>query len=108
MRYHLIETLAIRNDLDLLTRWGSLGAPIASIGGAGTFDGIFLTGILAVLLAAIASRSQLRRFIEKDGVDSGAITDSCTAAIVAAAAYDPRAAQIIVSIERFDNNDPLD
>jgi uncharacterized membrane protein len=28
-----------------------LGAPIASIGGAGTFDGIFLTGILAVLLA---------------------------------------------------------
>jgi uncharacterized membrane protein len=27
-----------------------LGAPIASIGGAGTFDGIFLTGILAVLL----------------------------------------------------------
>jgi uncharacterized membrane protein len=28
-----------------------LGAPIASIGGAGRFDGIFLTGILAVLLA---------------------------------------------------------
>jgi uncharacterized membrane protein len=28
-----------------------LGAPIASIGGAGTFDGVFLTGILAVLLA---------------------------------------------------------
>ncbi len=26
-------------------------APIASIGGAGTFDGIFLTGIIAVLLA---------------------------------------------------------
>ena len=34
---------------------GGLGAPIASIGGAGTFDGIFLTGILAVLLAGIAS-----------------------------------------------------
>jgi hypothetical protein len=30
-----------------------LGAPVASIGGAGTFDGIFLTGILAVLLAGI-------------------------------------------------------
>jgi uncharacterized membrane protein len=29
----------------------SLGAPIAAIGGAGTFDGIFLTGILAALLA---------------------------------------------------------
>lgn len=29
----------------------SMGAPIASIGGAGTFDGIFMTGIVAVLLA---------------------------------------------------------
>ncbi len=28
-----------------------LGAPVAVIGGAGTFDGIFLTGIIAVLLA---------------------------------------------------------
>lgn len=28
-----------------------LGAPVASIGGAGTFDGIFMTGVLAVLLA---------------------------------------------------------
>ncbi|HKK14540.1 MAG TPA: DUF1614 domain-containing protein [Gammaproteobacteria bacterium] len=28
-----------------------LGAPVASIGGAGTFDGIFVTGIVAVLLA---------------------------------------------------------
>jgi uncharacterized membrane protein len=28
-----------------------LGAPIASIGGAGTFDGIFMTGIIAALLA---------------------------------------------------------
>ena len=30
-----------------------LGAPVASIGGAGTFDGIFLIGILAVLLASL-------------------------------------------------------
>ena len=30
-----------------------LGAPVASIGGAGTFDGIFVTAILAVLLASI-------------------------------------------------------
>lgn len=29
----------------------ALGTPIASIGGAGTFDGIFLNGILAVLLS---------------------------------------------------------
>lgn len=28
-----------------------LGAPVASIGGAGTFDGVFLSGIIAVLLA---------------------------------------------------------
>lgn len=39
---------------------GGLGAPVASIGGAGTFDGIFLTGILAVLLAGIASPSRPR------------------------------------------------
>jgi uncharacterized membrane protein len=30
-----------------------LGAPVASIGGAGTFDGIFLIGIVAVLIAGI-------------------------------------------------------
>jgi uncharacterized membrane protein len=40
-------------DLLNLDRIQGLGAPIASIGGAGTFDGIFLTGILAVLLAGI-------------------------------------------------------
>jgi uncharacterized membrane protein len=28
-----------------------VGSPIVSIGGAGTFDGIFLSGIAAVLLA---------------------------------------------------------
>lgn len=28
-----------------------LGAPVVSIGGAGTFDGVFLSGIIAVLLA---------------------------------------------------------
>jgi hypothetical protein len=28
---------------------------VASIGGAGTFDGIFLTGIVAVLLASIVT-----------------------------------------------------
>lgn len=38
-------------DLLNLSQVPGLGAPIASIGGAGTFDGIFLTGILAVLLA---------------------------------------------------------
>ena len=34
-----------------------LGAPVASIGGAGTFDGIFLTGIMAVLLASFSRKA---------------------------------------------------
>jgi uncharacterized membrane protein len=38
-------------DLFNLRRIRDMGAPVASIGGAGTFDGIFLTGVLAVLLA---------------------------------------------------------
>jgi uncharacterized membrane protein len=38
-------------DLLNLNAIQGLGAPIASVGGAGTFDGIFLTGVLAVLLA---------------------------------------------------------
>jgi uncharacterized membrane protein len=40
-------------DLTNLEKVRGLGAPVASIGGAGTFDGIFLTGILAVLLASL-------------------------------------------------------
>jgi len=47
-------------DLLNLDGIGSLGAPVASIGGAGTFDGIFLTGILAVLLAGVAAPSRPR------------------------------------------------
>jgi len=38
-------------DLLHLREVRTLGAPVASIGGAGTFDGIFLTGVVAVLLA---------------------------------------------------------
>ncbi|WP_243670711.1 DUF1614 domain-containing protein [Methanoculleus chikugoensis] len=38
-------------DLLNLHHIAELGAPTASIGGAGTFDGIFLTGIIAALLA---------------------------------------------------------
>ena len=38
-------------DLLNLGRVAKLGAPMLSIGGAGTFDGVFLTGILAGLLA---------------------------------------------------------
>jgi uncharacterized membrane protein len=39
-------------DILNLSKIRHLGAPDASIGGAGTFDGIFLTGILAVALSA--------------------------------------------------------
>jgi len=38
-------------DLLRLNDMRRFGTPFASIGGAGTFDGIFLTGIVAVLLA---------------------------------------------------------
>jgi len=40
-------------DLSNLKAIPKLGAPMASIGGAGSFDGVFLSGIIAVLLAAL-------------------------------------------------------
>lgn len=40
-------------DLWNLGKVRGLGAPIASIGGAGKFDGIFLTGVVAVLIAGL-------------------------------------------------------
>ena len=43
-------------DLTNLGQLQTLGAPVASIGGAGTFDGVFLTGIVAVLLSALGER----------------------------------------------------
>ncbi len=40
-------------DLTNLRGITRLGAPVASIGGAGTFDGVFLTGLVAVLLTPL-------------------------------------------------------
>jgi uncharacterized membrane protein len=40
-------------DLLNLRVISKLGAPVASIGGAGTFDGVFLSGIIAVLIAGL-------------------------------------------------------
>jgi uncharacterized membrane protein len=40
-------------DLLNLGNIQGLGAPVASIGGAGTFDGIFLIGIVSVLIASL-------------------------------------------------------
>ncbi|MGB7972032.1 MAG: DUF1614 domain-containing protein [Candidatus Deferrimicrobiaceae bacterium] len=45
-------------DLLNLGKVQGIGAPIASIGGAGKFDGIFLTGIVAVLLASVVIRNR--------------------------------------------------
>jgi len=42
-------------DLLNLGHLRTLAAPVASIGGAGTFDGIFLTGVIAVLLASLVA-----------------------------------------------------
>lgn len=50
---YISGTLGVLIGADLL-RLGDIrkmGTPMASIGGAGTFDGIFLTGLVAVLLA---------------------------------------------------------
>jgi len=40
-------------DLMNLRRLPEVGAPMASIGGAGTFDGIYLTGIMSVLIVIL-------------------------------------------------------
>jgi uncharacterized membrane protein len=45
-------------DLLNLGKIQGLGAPVASIGGAGTFDGIFLAGILSVLLASLVTKKR--------------------------------------------------
>jgi uncharacterized membrane protein len=50
---YIASTMGILIGADLLNLRliGQLGAPVASIGGAGTFDAIFLSGIIAVLLS---------------------------------------------------------
>ena len=49
---YICGTLGVLTGADLLRLPDirKLGVPVASIGGAGTFDGIFFTGIIAVLL----------------------------------------------------------
>lgn len=50
---YICGTLGVLVGADLLrlNDVRRLGSPLASIGGAGTFDGVFITGIVAVLLA---------------------------------------------------------
>ncbi len=51
-------------DILNLGKIRGLGAPVASIGGAGTFDGIFVTGILSVLLASLLTRKRREQLDE--------------------------------------------
>ncbi len=46
-------------DLMHLADFRGLGAPVASIGGAGTFDAIFVSALLGVLIAGILSRRKI-------------------------------------------------
>ena len=52
---YAVDSLGVLIGADLLNlgKLQGLGAPVASIGGAGTFDGI-VTGLFAVLLAGLA------------------------------------------------------
>jgi uncharacterized membrane protein len=60
-------------DLLNLGKIQGLGAPVASIGGAGTFDGIFVAGIVSVLLASLVTRK--RRGPGTDMKDAGSTTN---------------------------------
>lgn len=48
-------SLGVLIGADLLNwdKFHGLGTPVLSIGGAGTFDGIFITGVVSVLLASL-------------------------------------------------------
>lgn len=50
---YIASTMGILIGADLLNldKIRQMGAPVASIGGAGTFDAIFLSGVIAVLLS---------------------------------------------------------
>ncbi len=62
-------------DLLNLDQIQGLGAPVASIGGAGTFDGVFLSGILGVLLAAVFGAERRRRHAAPPRSRSGIESD---------------------------------
>ncbi|MBT3070771.1 DUF1614 domain-containing protein [Rhodomicrobium sp. Az07] len=52
-------------DLLNLDEIRKIGTPVASIGGAGTFDGIFVTGIFAVILATLVGAISERRAAQR-------------------------------------------
>jgi len=52
---YVTGSLGILIGADLLNLGSiqGLGAPVASIGGAGTFDGVFLNAVLALVIASV-------------------------------------------------------
>jgi hypothetical protein len=56
---YIAGTLGTLIGADLLNLGNiqGLGAPVVSIGAAGTFDGIFVTGIIAVLFTGLRRKS---------------------------------------------------
>ena len=53
--------ILIGADLLNLGKLQGLGAPVASIDGAGTFDGVFVTGLFAVLWPGLPAGGAVRR-----------------------------------------------
>jgi uncharacterized membrane protein len=68
-------------DLLNLGKVQGLGAPVASIGGAGTFDGIFLSGILAVLLTPMGRRPDAEWVAERPVIPPGAEPEEVGSAV---------------------------
>ena len=58
-----------RLGIQILDKVRGLHAPVASIGGAGTFDGIFVTGILAVLLVPATGPARPAQGIRSEPTD---------------------------------------
>ena len=56
--------MLIGADLLNLDKLQGLGAPVLSIGGAGAFDGIFVSGMMAVLLAGFTGGGGRRDELE--------------------------------------------
>jgi uncharacterized membrane protein len=61
--FYVSGSLGTLIGADLLNRekLQGLGAPVASIGGTGTFNEIFLTGIHTVLVAGLPGKDQSER-----------------------------------------------
>jgi len=48
-------TLIGADVMRLISEWSKINSPLVSIGGAGTFDGIYLTGVISIALVSFIS-----------------------------------------------------